>query len=312
MGGASSGGPGIAWLLFCVVGTITSLTLYGLCLEYVTSDGRTLHEASFIFITTLIYSITAYIARWIFSEPATNISKYNMLFLSFTSIASTFASIRSLRYVIYPVQVLAKSCKPVPVMAFGVLLGKQYSWHKYLNVFIVTTGVALFMGGGPSSSKPDAGANGSVLGAAMLFISLCFDGLTGAYEDKLMSAEHVGPFDLMYNIQFGKAVISFCVLIAVNQLDELLQTLQSGGLFLLVLGFTGAVGQVFVFLTIAKFGALIGLGRKILSLALSFFLYDHSLSITQSIGLVLSVFAMVANFFEKVKEINFLSSFLQK
>lgn len=231
-----------------------------------------------------------------------------MLFLSFTSIASTFASIRSLRYVIYPVQVLAKSCKPVPVMAFGVLLGKQYSWHKYLNVFIVTTGVALFMGGGPSSSKPDAGANGSVLGAAMLFISLCFDGLTGAYEDKLMSAEHVGPFDLMYNIQFGKAVISFCVLIAVNQLDELLQTLQSGGLFLLVLGFTGAVGQVFVFLTIAKFGALncalIGLGRKILSLALSFFLYDHSLSITQSIGLVLSVFAMIANFFEKVKHIN--------
>jgi UAA transporter family len=51
---------------------------------------------------------------------------------------------------------------------------------------------------------------------------------------------------------------------------------------LFVLGFTGAFGQVFVFVTISKFGALncalIGLGRKILSLLLSFVLYGHSLN----------------------------------
>jgi UDP-galactose transporter B1 len=187
----------MGWFIFCVMGTISSLSLYGLCLEFVTSGGRKLHEASFIFITTLIYAITAYIARWIFSEEPTEISKYNMLFLSLTSIASTFASIRSLRYVIYPVQVLAKSCKPVPVMIFGTILGKTYSWQKYLNVVIITTGVALFMGGGKSSNKADAGANASIIGGIMLIISLSFDGATGAYEDKLMGTEHVGPFDLM-------------------------------------------------------------------------------------------------------------------
>lgn len=51
---------------------------------------------------------------------------------------------------------------------------------------------------------------------------------------------------------------------------------------LFVLGFTGAFGQVFVFVTISKFGALncalIGLGRKILSLLLSFILYGHSMN----------------------------------
>ena len=51
---------------------------------------------------------------------------------------------------------------------------------------------------------------------------------------------------------------------------------------LVLLGFTGALGQVFVFVTISKFGALncalIGLGRKILSLLLSFILYGHSLN----------------------------------
>lgn len=62
--------------------------------------------------------------------------------------------------------------------------------------------------------------------------------------------------------------------------------------------------QVFVFLTISKFGALncalIGLGRKILSLLLSFVIYSHVLNASQMVGLALSLAAMIANFYEKV------------
>jgi UDP-galactose transporter B1 len=93
------------WLLFCVVGMVSSLTVYGIILEFVTSGGRKLHEVSFVFVTTAIYAVTAFVAREIFNEKPTHISKYQMLLLSITSIASTFTSIRSLRYVIYPVQV---------------------------------------------------------------------------------------------------------------------------------------------------------------------------------------------------------------
>jgi len=62
--------------------------------------------------------------------------------------------------------------------------------------------------------------------------------------------------------------------------------------------------QVFVFVTISKFGALncavIGLGRKMLSLLLSFVLYNHVLNASQMVGLALSITAMIANFYEKV------------
>jgi len=297
---------GYGWLLFCVIGMMSSLTMYGIVLEYVTSGKRQLHELSFVFVTTAIYSITAFVARGIFNEKPTEISKYQMLTLSLTSIASTFTSVRSLRYVIYPVQVLFKSCKPVPVMIFGVVLGKRYPLTKYVNVIIITTGVALFMGGGSSTSKHTGStttADTTLIGAAMLSVSLCFDGLTGAYEDKLMGKDHVEPFDLMYNIQLGKAVISFCALVATNGLNEFIATLQNGGLSLVALGLTGALGQVFVFVTISKFGALncalIGLFRKILSLVLSFVLYGHTLNVFQMLGLVLSISAMIANFYEK-------------
>lgn len=85
------------WLAFCVIGMVSTLTAYGIVLEYVTSGGRKLHEVSFIFVTTSIYAITAYVARGIFNEKPTDISKYQMLILSLTSIASTFTSVRSLR-----------------------------------------------------------------------------------------------------------------------------------------------------------------------------------------------------------------------
>jgi len=232
-----------------------------------------------------------------------------MLTLSLTSIASTFTSVRSLRYVIYPVQVLFKSCKPVPVMLFNLVLGKRYKLVKYVNVIIITAGVGLFMGGGSSAHKggDDPKSDTLLLGAIMLSVSLCFDGATGAYEDQLMSKNNVEPFDLMYNIQLGKAVISFCVLVATNGLNEFMHTIEAGGFSLVILGLTGALGQVFVFVTISKFGALncalIGLGRKILSLVLSFVLYGHTMNAFQTVGLALAITAMIANFYEKVRSL---------
>lgn len=291
------------WLAFCVFGMMSTLTAYGIVLEYVTSNGRHLHEISFLFVTTSIYTITAYVARGVFNEKPTEISKYQMLILSLTSIASTFTSVRSLRYVIYPVQVLFKSCKPVPVMIFGTILGKKYPLRKYVNVMIITAGVALFMGGGSSTRKPGGTSDTTLIGAFMLTVSLCFDGATGAYEDKLMGSDHVEPFDLMYNIQLGKAVLSFCALVATNGLGEFFKTITDGGIMLFVLGVTGALGQVFVFVTISKFGALncalIGLFRKILSLLLSFVLYNHTMNAFQTVGLGLALASMIANFYEK-------------
>jgi UDP-galactose transporter B1 len=116
------------------------------------------------------------------------------------------------RYVIYPIQVLAKSCKPVPVMLMGTLMGKRYDLRKYINVVMIVTGVAFFMGGGDKSKggkdDDEKSASSQMIGILLLFISLCFDGGTGAYEDKLMSVHSVQPFDLMYNIQLGKTILA--------------------------------------------------------------------------------------------------------
>lgn len=317
------------WLFLCFIGIMASFVCYGVLLEYATSGGRKLHELSFLFVTSGLYTITAAAGRYVRDETPTTIPPARFAVLGLTSMGSTFCSVRSLRYVIYPIQVLAKSCKPVPVMIMGAFMGKKYPLRKYLNVVLIVVGVGLFMGGGNSSSKTgssDASAanatatttdvaddnddadekisSGSQLfGIGLLFISLCFDGGTGAYEDKLMSVHSVQPFDLMYNIQLGKTILAGIGLLVLNQMHIFVQMCQEMGFVLVALGLTGAMGQVFIFVTISKFGALtcsiIGLSRKVTTLVASIYIYGHHLNGIQFLGLLIAVGAMLLNFWKK-------------
>jgi len=137
----------LVWLLLCFLGIMASFVCYGLLLEYTTSGGRHLHELSFLFVTSGLYTVTAAAGRYVRDETPTTIPPARFAILGLTSMGSTFCSVRSLRYVIYPIQVLAKSCKPVPVMIMGAFMGKKYPLRKYLNVCLIVMGVALFMGG---------------------------------------------------------------------------------------------------------------------------------------------------------------------
>jgi solute carrier family 35 (UDP-galactose transporter), member B1 len=142
-----------------------------------------------------------------------------------------------------------------------------------------------------------------MIGILLLFLSLCFDGGTGAYEDKLMAVHQVGPFDLMYNIQLAKTILAGVSLLVLNQVHTFIQMCQDMGFLLIALGLSGALGQVFIFVTISKFGALtcsiMGLARKIATLIASIFFYGHSLSGVQFTGLVVAVASMVMNFWSK-------------
>jgi len=67
----------------------------------------------------------------------------------------------ALSYISYPAMVLGKSCKLVPVMIMNVLLyRRKFAPHKYLVVFMVTTGITLFMFFG-SEKKGGRGSDSS-------------------------------------------------------------------------------------------------------------------------------------------------------
>mmetsp|Transcript_27248 Transcript_27248/g.75156 ORF Transcript_27248/g.75156 Transcript_27248/m.75156 type:complete len:571 (-) Transcript_27248:288-2000(-) len=346
----------LMWLAICFAGIMTSFVAYGILLEYTTSGDKRLHELSFLFVTSVLGTITAYTGRTVRKETISDIPASRFLILGLMSLGSTFCAIRALRYVIFPIQVLARSCKPVPVMLIGTLLGKKYDRQKYINVMFIVLGVALFLGGGhvAKHSNDDADdtdhmnnnaientmwshhlldrsqyqqhnsvmdsqnvdeigndssipwmMNGQVIGVLLLLASLFFDGGTGAYEDKLMSIHKVEPFDLMFKFQFAKTLLSGFALLVLGQIPLFIDMLRQTGLYIVALGMCSAVGQVFIFITIARFGALttslMSLTRKVTTLTASIVIFGHGLSVLQFAGLSVSLTAMIMNFVNKKK-----------
>ena len=110
---------------------------------------------------------------------------------AFTYLTAMVCSNKALKWVNYPTQVIGKSCKPIPVMLLGVLFGrKSYPLLKYVFVFLIVSGVALFMYKPKDGLVNDAGASLIGSGELLLILSLLCDGLTGAVQER-MKTEHL-------------------------------------------------------------------------------------------------------------------------
>jgi hypothetical protein len=92
----------MVWLIICFLGIMASFVCYGLLLEYTTSGGRQLHELSFLFVTSGLYTLTAAAGRYVRDETPTTIPPARFAVLGLTSMGSTFCSVRSLRCVCVP------------------------------------------------------------------------------------------------------------------------------------------------------------------------------------------------------------------
>ena len=123
-------------------------------------------------------------------EQDTTRSSYYAI-CSFTYLLAMVTSNKALSWVNYPTQVVGKSCKPIPVMVLGVLVGKKsYPMVKYLFTLMIVLGVALFMYKDKAGSKATGGSDSLIgVGEILLLVSLTCDGLTGAVQER-MKLEH--------------------------------------------------------------------------------------------------------------------------
>lgn len=84
-------------------------------------------------------------------------------------------------------QVLAKSCKMVPVMIMGTLIGgKYYSSLEYFCAGLIAAGISLFA---KQSSKQVVGklaAPNAPLGYTLCLLNLILDGYTNAKQVQLL------------------------------------------------------------------------------------------------------------------------------
>lgn len=209
------------------------------------------------------------------------------------------ASNESLRFVSYPVAVLAKSCKLIPTMAMGSLIERrQYSWEQWLAAILISAGIGLF---NLSRIKVPTSTADSHLpdlyywrGMMLLFVSLCMDGFLGAFQGMLKRQDprkQERPPTAVETMLFVNLYsLLFLVPMAVTsgQWDEGLHLLKSDEALRSAVGVLNAVvsiGQIFIFLTITWYSSLITTTitttRKFFTILFSVLHFGHAFSIGQ-------------------------------
>lgn len=234
-----------------------------------------------------------------------------------SSLASPFGY-ASLAHIDYLTFVLAKSCKLLPVMVLHLtVFRKRYPLYKYAVILLVTVGVATFTLHHPTSSKKKSNKleGSSSFGLFLLSINLLLDGLTNTTQDHIFSSpklysKFTGP-QMMVAQNVLSTILMSCYLFLIPHISSSLlpllplpvppsQTneLSSALAFLSrhphaakdVLAFAacGAIGQLFIFYTLAHFSSLllvtVTVTRKMLTMLLSVLWFGHRLTSGQWLG----------------------------
>ncbi|EQC25117.1 hypothetical protein SDRG_16996 [Saprolegnia diclina VS20] len=290
-------------LLYCFVGVMATFTLNGFLLEKLTK-AHDVGEMTLTFVSCAWYAVVAHVLRVVMREPTSSVPIKQYVGLSLLTFVSTIASIYALRYVSFITRILGKSCKSIPVMLLGALLGQRYQMKKVISVLLLSVGVAIFLVGTyaqkiANHEHDEKTATDMSIGCVLLLLSLLCDGATGAVEDKLIAAYDIHAFELMFYLSLFKAGMALLGMLVTGEMQTVMATAwpHLGGLTLLSL--TGASGQAVLFVTLRNFGALttsiIGTLRKVVSIVLSVILFRHALETQQLLGLVIAFGAIGLN-----------------
>jgi solute carrier family 35 (UDP-galactose transporter), member B1 len=203
-----------------------------------------------------------------------------------------FCSNFALKYVSYPFVVLSKSAKILPVALTGWIIGVyQLTWTQTVLFFTISAGLVIFnMAKVKQEHIEDESPNGLVL----VLASLLFDGFVNAETDKNHRAQHrkYAYHSMLYSNLIGLAgnLLLYTYHVQFNGDSTLTRVLADPTLTrnVLLISLCGALGQIFIYLTISLHDCLLlsvfTTSRKCLSVVLSSILFSHSFTIFQWIG----------------------------
>lgn len=281
-------------LLFCAAGIFVCYFYFGMLQEKITrgqyGDKENREKFTYMFALVFVQCLVNYVfAKFILltvmkqGEDGTSTMYYVLSALTY--LLAMICSNMALRFVSYPTQVIGKAGKPIPVMILGVLIGKRiYPVRKYLFIFLIVIGVALFMYKDGTVSKKQS-ESGELLGELLLLLSLTMDGITSAIQERMRAEYKSKSGHMMLNMNLWSVIFSGTVIVISGELFDFIHFLQRYPFtiwHIVTFSLAGAFGQYFIFLTVVDFGPLpcsiITTTRKFFTVLGSILIFGNNLS----------------------------------
>jgi solute carrier family 35 (UDP-galactose transporter), member B1 len=213
----------------------------------------------------------------------------------------------------FPFQVLAKSCKPIPVMLGQIVFGgKKHPWWRYVFVGTLALAVAGFEFLKPSKhghghaakaavgdDDDDGALWASLYGYLLLTVSLLCDSFTGPTQDKILPSMGIDGVQLMaWQNLWATLFAGIALAIRGSAADTVAFFYRHPDLFddFLLFLVTSATGQFFIFGTLALYDSLflttVTTVRKFVTILLSVIRFGHEQTFGQWL-MVLLVFSSI-------------------
>lgn len=215
----------------------------------------------------------------------------------------------ALRWIAYPVQVVAKSAKPIPVMVLGVLIGrKTYPLRKYFYTFMIVAGVAVFMYKSEEAHGNSDSTTSTSFGQFLILFSLFMNGITGVIQDRIRThGQPSAPYMMMALNKWSSLILTALITFTGEWRDFYAFTAKHPEIArdLIFLSSLGAFGQFFIFMMISNFGSLpcsiVTTVRKLFAVLFSLMVFGNSLSRQQWCGTILVFAGLFADMLLKGK-----------
>lgn len=222
----------------------------------------------------------------------------------------------ALHYISFPMQVVCKSCKAIPVM-FGekIFARKRHSLAKTMSVYCMCVAVVMFTLLGPSKAKSTSTSASTIfdsktaIGLALVFGALVCDGIYGPYQAAIQAVpgRSVTAWHLMFNMNMYQGALSLIVCLVYGELHQAISFCERHPAVLKVLALFAAamaLGNIFIYQLQAGYGALsvttVTTLRKLISIVASAILFGHKLTLYQWLAVAIVIFqkqegALLAN-----------------
>lgn len=231
MGGSSSSGGGAVererskrtssqeavQLFWCFGGLMVSYLTWGVLQEkimtqsYFNFAGQSskFKDSQFLVFANrlLAFFVALTYLQWQPSPTRHRAPLYKYSYASFSNIMSAWFQYEALKFVNFPTQVLAKSCKIIPVMLMGKIMSKaKYESYEYLTALLISLGMIFFMSGSSDSSK--ASGVTTLTGIFLLSMYMVFDSFTANWQGSLFKSYGMSSLQMMCGVNLFSSIFT--------------------------------------------------------------------------------------------------------
>ena len=265
-------------------------------------DGEKFTNSQFlVFVNRILALAVAGVYISVRQQPKQRVPFYKYSYSSISNTLSSWCQYEALKFVSFPTQVLAKASKVIPVMLMGkVVSNRTYPWHEYITAGILSLGVGMFLLAANSSSDSDSHHIETTFAGVIILIGyMAFDSFTSNWQSELFKTYKVSSVQMMFGVNLFSCIFTVGSLLFRGVFFSSLAFLFDHFMFAYhaaLLSICSAVGQLFIFHTIARFGpivfTLIMTTRQAISILLSCMVYGHLLSPQALVGVLVVFIAL--------------------